>query len=464
MNSFRFATAICVALAGLLLTGCGRASSSNAKPADVDYYTCAMHPSVKSQDPKAKCPICSMDLLPVAKRGATAEHDHGQAKKDAKSMDMSPAEHARMQSKEAGKKEKGGDMKGMPGMAGMGGAEMKKGAGEQPTEFTIPLDRQQLIGVTYAKVEKAPLKVTVRTVGSVAADRLRHWDYVSRVEGYVQKLEVASRGEPVKRGQPLLTIYSPDLLATQRELVEALRIRDEARSSGVAENVTSADRLALASRRRLALWNLTDAQLDELEKTRRPADTLTLYSPFDGVVLELMANQGSRVMPGDHLVDVADLSVVWVWAEFYQEELPLVQPGQPVTITSSAYPNEKLPGKVALVDPFLNEAKRTGRVRIDVENGGKKLRPDMYVNVALELDFGEGLTVPVSAVLPTGERNIAFVDKGEGKLEPRFIEVGRKFGERYLVTKGLEDGDRVVSSANFLIDAEAKVQGALKSW
>jgi Cu(I)/Ag(I) efflux system membrane fusion protein len=189
-----------------------------------------------------------------------------------------------------------------------------------------------------------------------------------------------------------------------------------------------------------------------------------LSSPFDGIVLELMTNQGSRVMPGDHLVDVADLSVVWVWAEFYQEELPLVRAGQPVSITTSAYPNEKLEGKIALLDPFLDNTKRTGRVRIDVDNREGKLRPDMYVNVELSLDFGEGLTVPVGAVLPTGEHNIVFVDKGAGKLEPRFIELGRKFGDRYAVTSGLAQGDRVVSSANFLIDAEAKVQGALKSW
>jgi len=306
--------------------------------------------------------------------------------------------------------------------------------------------------------------LTKRFRGTVALDRLRHWDYVSRVEGYVQKLAVSARGEPVRLGQPLVTLYSPDLLAAQREFIEALRIRDEARPSGVAANLASADRLVTAARRRLALWNLGEPQLEELEKSRQAQDTLTLSSPFDGVVLELMTNQGSRVMPGDHLVDVADLSVVWIWAEFYQEELPLVRAGGSVAISTSAYPNEKLTGKIALIDPFLNEAKRTGRVRIDVDNREAKLRPDMYVNVALELDLGEGLTVPVSAVLPTGERNIVFVDKGQGRLEPRFIEVGRKFGDRYAVMNGLAEGDQIVSSANFLIDAEAKVQGALKSW
>jgi Cu(I)/Ag(I) efflux system membrane fusion protein len=170
------------------------------------------------------------------------------------------------------------------------------------------------------------------------------------------------------------------------------------------------------------------------------------------------------VAVGDHLVDLVDLSSVWVWAEFYENELPLLRAGLPVTITSSALPGLRIEGKIAVVDPFLNAAERTGRVRIDVDNPGLRLRPDAYVDVALALDEGEGLTVPVDAVLPTGEHNIVFVDKGSGRLEPRFVQLGGKFGDDYRVTGGLRAGERVVSSANFLVDAESKVQGALKSW
>ena len=169
-------------------------------------------------------------------------------------------------------------------------------------------------------------------------------------------------------------------------------------------------------------------------------------------------------MTGDHLVDVADLSVVWVWAQFYENELALLKKGLPVTLTTSARPGEKFPGHISVVDPFINEASRTGRVRIDVENPGLKLLPEMYVDVELKLDLGEGPAVPVSAVLPTGQHNIVFVDKGEGKLEPRFIELGRKYGDFYEIKSGLKECERVVTSANFLIDAEAKVQGALRSW
>jgi len=169
-------------------------------------------------------------------------------------------------------------------------------------------------------------------------------------------------------------------------------------------------------------------------------------------------------MKGDHLVDIANLSVVWVWAQFYQDELPMLKTGLSITITSSSYPGEKFAGRISVVDPFINDELRMGRVRIDVDNPGFKLRPDMYVNAELTMDMGEGLAVPETAVLPTGEHDIVFLDKGGGKLEPRFIQIGRKYGDFYEVKGGLKEADRVVTSANFLIDAEAKVQGALKSW
>jgi Cu(I)/Ag(I) efflux system membrane fusion protein len=163
-------------------------------------------------------------------------------------------------------------------------------------------------------------------------------------------------------------------------------------------------------------------------------------------------------------VDIADLSVVWVWAQFYQDELPMLKKGLPITIGTSSYPGEKFIGKIQVIDPFINDAARTGRARIDVDNPDFKLRPDMYVDVEVTMDMGEGLAVPVLAVLPTGRRNVVFVDKGEGKLEPRFVDLGRAYGEFYEVKAGLKEGDRVVTSGNFLVDAEAKVQGAIKSW
>ncbi len=412
-------------LVGLLVSACSHNAEPQGANNDVAYYTCTMHPSVRSQDPDGKCPICGMSLVPVMKKVTNAgghDHSHG------------------------------------PGLAA------ETNLVEPPTEFTVPVARQQLIGVTYATVEKKRLQSTLRTVGTVTYDKLRNWNFVSRVEGYVQKLEISSRGDLVEKGQPLLTIYSPDLLTTQREFLDLLRMRDEAKKSHSEAVEQSSQKLIESARRRLAQWNITPDQIAQLEQTREAKETLTLYSPFKGVVQDLQADQGRRVSAGDRLVEVADLSVVWVWAQFYQDELSLLKKDMKVMITTDSYPDEKFSGKIALIDPFINDASRTVRVRMDIENPEFKLRPDMYVNIQLQNDAGENLAVPVSAVLPTGERNIVFVDKGEGRLEPRFIELGRKYGDDYAVRSGLKEGERVVNSANFLIDAESKVQGALKSW
>jgi Cu(I)/Ag(I) efflux system membrane fusion protein len=399
---------------------------------DVDYYTCSMHPSVKKQNPKDKCPICSMDLTPVKKKGDNAEAVH--------------AAHA------------GADAQQTNSTAQMSASD------DKPTEFTVAVERQQQIGVTYAAIEKRPFELNIRAVGTVAYDKQRHWDYVSRVEGYVKELFVFSRGELVEKGAPLVTIYSPDLFSTQNEFVQILKMRDEAKARTNQVVLETTERLVESAKQRLHLWNISDEQIAELEKTRKAQETLTLSSPFKGVVQDIGVDQGRKVMNGEHIVDIADLSVVWVWGQFYQEELPLLKKGLPVTISSSGYPGEKLEGKISIVDPFISDALRTGRVRIDVENKEMKLRPDMYVDIDLKLKMGEGIAVPFSAVLPTGLHNVVFVDKGEGKLEPRYIEIGRKYGDYYEVRSGLKEKERVVTSANFLIDAEAKVQGALKSF
>jgi Cu(I)/Ag(I) efflux system membrane fusion protein len=277
-------------------------------------------------------------------------------------------------------------------------------------------------------------------------------------------MDVFSRGEPVEKGAPLLTIYSPEMLTAQKEFVNALKMRESAQATKNPDVLKSAEQLIVSGRERFHLWNIDVDQIDKLEKTRRPEETLKLFSPFNGVAQDIGAVQGGRVSTGDKLVDVADLTEVWVWAQFSQDELPMAKKGLPVTITTSSYPGEKFDGKISVVDPFVDDALRTGRVRIDVQNPDLKLRPDMYVDVDLSMDMGEALAVPVGAVLSTGLHNIAFVDAGEGKLQPRFIELGKEYGDFYEVKSGLKLNDRVVSSANFLIDAEAQVQGALKSW
>jgi len=406
-------------IAGLLATsvlvGCGKSAKSTLNP-NVDYYTCTMHPSVHSHDPNAKCPICSMDLEPVMKK-----------KTDAAVVTVPAAAPTE----------------------------------SEYHEFNVPTERQQQIGVSFAEAKPAPLHRTIRAAGKVGMDQRRRWEYVARIEGYVEKLEVTSPGEPVKKDQALLSIYSPDLFVTQRELVNQWNARDrESTAEGRARYAT----LIEASRRRLEQWNITPSQIAELEKNRKAPEFLTLRSPFDGVVEEVPVQQGRKVMPGDRMVNVVDLSLIWVWAELYQEELPFIAQGQEAVVTTPSYPGEKFSGSISLVSPFVADANRTAKVRLDIPNPDLKLRPGMFVTVELEVDRGTALAIPVSAVMPTGEHTLVFVDKGGGKLEPRPIQIAGQFGDLYEVRSGLKKGERVVVSANFLIDAESKVQGAVRSF
>jgi membrane fusion protein, copper/silver efflux system len=426
-------------LVSLVLSSCSKPAGKTAADANVDYWTCTMHPSVHSKDP-GKCPICSMDLVPIMKKVSNETTAKGNSR--------------------------GMTDNGSNSMGSMTMPSPNQESGKS-TEFTVPVERQQQIGVTYATVTKRPIQLSIRSVGMLEPDTSKMFDYVARVDGYVQELKVNSPGQQVSQGQPLITIYSPDLRSTEQELVNILNDRDR---SGISR--VSNDQLIDATKRRLKLWNVSDQEIAELEKNRKPSDQLVLRSPFDGVVNEVMSRPGMNVKMGDKLVSVLDLSNLWVWAEFYENEVGLLKQGERIDVSLPAFPNQTFQGQIAVINPVIDAAKRTARVRIDIPNPKGQLRPGMYANVEVKIDDGEGLTIPVQAALPTGERMLVFLDRGQGKLLPRYVQVGRSFttfdGQQqesyYQVVNGLQKGDRIVSSANFLIDAESQVQGALKDW
>jgi Cu(I)/Ag(I) efflux system membrane fusion protein len=427
------------------INSCNKPSSSTVAQSNVDYYTCTMHPSVHSKTP-GKCPICSMDLVPVLKKVA---NDSG----------------AKDNSNGAGKGTPGA-MTDNGSMGSMSKPSANQPPGNKPGEFSVPVERQQQIGVTYASAERRPIQLSIRSVGVLEPDQAKIFEYVARVDGYIQDLKVTSPGEQVNAGDPLVTIYSPDLRSTEQELVNLLNERDHGGWR------VSLDQVIESSKQRLRQWNVSDEEINALEKSRKATDTLVLRSPFTGVVEDVPMKQGMSVKMGDRLLGVMDLSRLWLWADFYENEVGLLRVGQKLDISFPAFPGKKFEGQIGAIDRRLDAMKRTTRVRIDLDNSDDQLRPGMFANVDLKIDGGEGLTVPVDAVLPTGSRSLVFVDRGSGKLEPRYIQVGRSFtqsdanGEASYdeVLDGLSEGERVVSSANFLIDAESRIQGALKTW
>jgi len=406
-----------VALVIIGLSSCTKHVGPTVAAGNVDYYTCTMHPWVHSKKP-GTCPVCGMDLVPVYK---------------SKSQ---------------------GDQTSQMGNAGViPSSSSQPNAQPESHDFDVPVERQQQFGVTYAQTKRQRLVRTVRTVGLVTADKGRQWMYVPRTDGYVQKLYITSPGQVVEKGQDLLQVYSPDLATSEQELIKLLENRDHGTSRDI-------DQLIQSAKRRLRQWNLTDQQIEELAKSRISSEYLTLVSPFKGVVEEVPADQGARFSMGQKLISVADLSLVWVWAEFYQNEIPIIKVGQTVSITFDS--DKPFTGVVAVVNPFVSQTQRTTKIRIDLPNPDLQLRPGMYVNADLSVDLGEGLTVPINAVVPTGSRDIVFLDKGNGKLQPSIVQLGSQVGDAYQVLSGLKEGDRVVASANFLIDAESQVQGALQ--
>ena len=330
-----------------------------------------------------------------------------------------------------------------------------------PGTIQITPERQQLIGVKFGIVEMRPLEKVIRTVGRVDYDERKVVTISTKIGGWIEDLYVDFTGRFVKKGEPLLTIYSPELVSTQEEYLIALRARKDLIKSPFPEIAASGNALAESAKRRLKLWDISDEQIKALEESGEAKKTLTLYSPFSGFVLEKMAYKGMNVMPGMTLFRIADLSVVWLYADIYEYELPFIRLGQQASIQLSYLPQESFTGKVIYIYPSLNPETRTAKVRFEFPNPQGKLKPEMYANVEIKVHLGRKPLVPDGAIIDTGLRQIAIVDKGDGYFEPREVKVGAKVNDYYEVIRGLKIGERVVTSANFLIDSESKFKEAI---
>lgn len=331
------------------------------------------------------------------------------------------------------------------------------GDGEETEPGTVKIDpiTIQTIGVRTATVERKRLKKAVRTVGRIDYDEKRVYHVHTKVDGWIEKLYVDSTGQKVKKDDYLLELYSPTLVSAQEEYLLARRYREKMAEVGRGS-------IAELSRRRLELWDVPAHQIRELEEKGKVMRTLHIHSPATGIVIKKPATEGMYVKPGTRLYTIADISRVWVYVDVYEYELPWIKVGQEADMTLASYPGRTFRGRVSFIYPFMEPETRTNKVRIEFKNPGGKLKPDMYANVTLKSVISrDAVAVPTEAVIRSGERNMVIVSKGEGRFAPREVTLGSEAEGYYAVLEGLDEGDIVVTSAQFLIDSESRLKEAI---
>lgn len=383
-------------------------AAAEAKPATsdvpagetIDHYTCPMDTWVHQKGP-GKCPACGMTLVPV-----TVE-------------------------------------------------EMRTGT------MRIDHRRRQLIGVKTALAEKRDLDLHVHAIGQVVYDESKISDVTLKYDGFIDHLIASETGKPVRKGQMLFRVYSPELYTAQKEYLLAVNQRAAAQTDAGRERATT---LVDAARRRLQLLDVTSKQIARLEKTGKAEEYIPVLSPASGFVVEKNVVEGAAVKRGERLFRVAALDHVWVEAEVYEEDIPHVHVGQEATITLSHQEDKRYTGKVAYVLPYLDGAARTARVRIELPNRNLELKPEMYADVDLMAPLGERLVVPEPAIIYSGPRRIVFIDLGNDRLRPVPVKTGAKSNDWVEITDGIKEGDRVVISGNFLLSAESRLKSATGLW
>ncbi len=420
-------------------------------------YTCGMHPWVIAGEP-GNCPICGMALTPVkagvAAPAAAAETSQGEKPKGDRKIKywVAPMDPTYIRNE--------------PGKSPMGMDLVPVYEDEAPSGATIAIDpvTAQNMGVRTATVERRDLHRQIRTVGTIEYDEPKVTSVNAKVDGWIEKLYVNETGQMVKRGQPLLELYSPKLVSAQQEYLLALRNREALRESSFREIAAGGDRLLEAARQRLRYWDISNRQILQLEKTGRVSKTMTLFAPFEGVVTMKMAMPGQFIKAGQELFRIGDISNVWVIADIYEYELPWIEVGQEAEVMLPFAGGRTLKAQIGYIYPYVEPKTRTVKARLEFPNPGLELKPNMYVNVRIQArEVKDVLAVPAEAVLNSGEKQTVFVALGEGKFEPRQVKTGVQDQEGNIeITQGLLEGETVVTSAQFLFDSESKLREAIQ--
>ena len=373
-------------------------------------FHCPMHPTVVS-DKAGDCPICGMKLVPM-----------GEEKHESTTSAV-------------------------PGLAAV----------------SLMPDARQRMGLTLGKVEKRRMVRHIRTSARIGADETRLFRLTTKVEGWVDALFVSVSGQTVRKGDKLLTLYSPQLVSAQQEYLSAMQSAGALAAAASGDASDGAKTLMESAKQRLQLWDVSDAQIALLEKTRQVEKLLTLYAPASGFVTEKAVLAGQKIMPGEPLMVIADLSSVWGDADIYESDLPYIKLGMPIELTFSYWPGKVFRGKVSFLAPALDRDTRTLKIRLEIPNPESLLKLEMYADARLSFPLGEKVAVPEAALMRTGERNYVFRDSGEGKLVPVVVEIGVRSEGFFEIRSGLSEGDRVVTSANFLVDSESSMRSALET-
>lgn len=339
------------------------------------------------------------------------------------------------------------------------------GAEKEPTS-TIRIDPVtiQNMGIRTVRVERRPLAKTIRAFGTVTYDERHLYNINTKFSGWIEKLHVSSEGQRVRQGQPLFDIYSPELVSAQEEYLAALDQLNALAQTPYPRVLKNAESLLKASRQRMAYWDISPDQINRLEQSGHPSKTITVFSPAAGVVLKKNAYDGHFVKAGQNQFEIADLSTVWVDVDIYEYELPWIREGMPARMNLAYIPGHSFSGKVLFVYPYLESKSRTARLRLAFTNHENLLKPQMYANIELEAALaGEHPVIPQEAVIDSGVRKVVFVDRGEGRFDPREVEIGLEVDQdSFQVLAGLEPGEKIVTSAQFMLDSESRLREAIQ--